>query len=102
MRIHDVDLAQPIIDAQKHGNLVFLAGAGVSMDLPSNYPNFVDLATEIGGAAFPRHKDELVDRYLGRLEQEGLAVHERVQQFLSNPESRPNHLHQAIIRLIWH
>lgn len=99
MRLHDVDLPQPIIDAQKRGNLVLFAGAGVSMVAPSNYPNFVDLATEIGGAAFPRHENELIDRYLGRLEQEGLSVHERVKQRLSNPDSRPNHLHQAIVRL---
>jgi hypothetical protein len=99
MRLHDVDLPQPIIDAQKRGKLVLFAGAGVSMDAPSNYPNFVDLATGIGGAAFLRRKDELIDRYLGRLEQEGLPVHERVKQLLSNPDSLPNHLHQALVRL---
>ena len=99
MRLHDVNLPQPVIDARKRGKLVLFAGAGVSMDAPSNYPDFVDLATQIGGTAFPRHENELIDRYLGRLEQGGLAVHERVKQRLSNPDSRPNHLHQAIVRL---
>jgi hypothetical protein len=99
MRLHDVDLPQPIIDARKQGRLVLFAGAGVSMGPPSNYPNFEDLATEIGGAASPRHANELIDRYLGRLELQGLAVHERVKQLLSNPNSRPNHLHQAIVGL---
>jgi hypothetical protein len=40
MRLHEVDLPQPIIDAQKRGKLVLFAGAGVSLDAPSNYPNF--------------------------------------------------------------
>jgi len=69
------------------------------MDAPSNYPSFLKLAEEIGGAAFPKPDSEPVDRYLGRLEQEGLAVHERVKQRLSLPDSLPNHLHQSIIRL---
>lgn len=54
MRLHDVDLPQPIIDAQKRGKFVLFAGAGVSIDAPSNYPNFVDLATEIGAAQTSR------------------------------------------------
>ena len=36
---------------------------------------------------------------MGRLEQQGRAVHERVKRLLSDPNSRPNHLHQALVRL---
>lgn len=99
MRVHEVDIPQPIIDAQKQGKLVLFAGAGVSMDAPSNYPNFLNLAEEIGGVAFPKPENEPVDRYFGRLEQEGLSVHERVKLRLSLRDSRPNHLHQSIVRL---
>jgi SIR2-like domain len=99
MRIHDVDLPQVVIDAQKRGELVLFAGAGVSMDAPSNYPNFLDLATELGGTAYPKEKDELIDRYLGRLVERGIPVHERVKTRLSDPTSRPNHVHESIIRL---
>jgi hypothetical protein len=99
MRLQDVDIPQPIIDAQRQGKLVLFAGAGVSMDAPSDYPSFLKLAEEIGGAAFPKPDNEPVDRYLGRLEQEGIAVHERVKQRLSLPDSLPNHLHQSIVRL---
>ena len=67
---HDVDLPQAMIDAQKRGELVLFAGAGVSIDAPSNYPNFLDLATE-----------------------------DRVKNRLSDPGSRQNHLDQAIVRL---
>ncbi|MFZ0543343.1 MAG: hypothetical protein WA416_05770 [Candidatus Sulfotelmatobacter sp.] len=57
MRLHDVDLPQAVIDAQKRGELVLFAGAGVSIDPPSNYPNFLDLATELGGIAYTKHPE---------------------------------------------
>jgi hypothetical protein len=99
MRFHDVDLPQMVIDAQKRGELVLFAGAGVSMDAPSSYPNFLDLATELGGPAYPIEDHELIDRYLGRLVEKGIPVHERVKTRLSDPASRPNHLHESIVRL---
>lgn len=99
MRFHDVDLPQVVIDARKRGELVLFAGAGVSMDAPSNYPNFRDLATELGGAAYPIEDHELVDRYLGRLVENRIPVHDRVKGRLSDPLSRPNHLHESIVRL---
>ena len=99
MRLHDVDLPQPVIDAQKRGELVLFAGAGVSIDAPSKYPNFLDLATELGGTAYPIRDHELIDRYVGRLSEHGIAVHDRVKNRLSDPRSRPNHLHEAIVRL---
>jgi hypothetical protein len=99
MRLHDVDLPQEVIDAQKRGELVLFAGAGVSIDAPSNYPNFRDLATELGGITYPIRDHELIDRYLGRLVEHGIAVHDRVKNRLSDPLSRPNHLHEAIVRL---
>ncbi len=99
MLLHDVDFPQSIIDAQKHGQLVIFAGAGVSIDLPANYPDFIQLAADIGGASNPPRPGEPVDRYLGRLHEEKLAVHERVQRRLSLPDSRPNHLHKSLLRL---
>lgn len=99
MRLHDVDLPQAVIDAQKRGELVLFAGAGVSIDAPSNYPNFRDLATELGGTTYPIRDHELIDRYLGRLVEHGIAVHDRVKNRLSDPLSHPNHLHEAIVRL---
>src|SRR5579875_2621419 len=99
MRFNDVDLPQVLIDAQKRGSLVLFAGAGVSMDAPSSYPNFLSLATDLGGAAYPIEEHELIDRYLGRLVENGIPVHERVKPRLSDPASRPNHLHESIVRL---
>jgi hypothetical protein len=99
VRLHDIDLPQAVIDAQKRGELVVFAGAGVSIDEPSNYPNFRDLATELGGTTYPIRDNELIDRYLGRLVEQGIAVHDRVKNRLSDPLSRPNHLHEVIVRL---
>ena len=69
------------------------------MDAPSSYPNFLNLATELGGTASPTEEHELIDRYLGRLVEKGITVHERVKTRLSDPTSRPNHLHETVIRL---
>jgi hypothetical protein len=69
------------------------------MDAPSNYPNFRDLATDLGGTAYPIEDLELIDRYLGRLVENGIPVHDRVKDRLSDPHSRPNHLHESIVRL---
>jgi len=99
MRFHDVDLPQVVIDAQKRGELALFAGAGVSMDAPSSYPNFLDLATELGGTAYAIEEHELIDRYLGRLVEKGIPIHERVKTRLSDPASRSNHVHESIIRL---
>ncbi|HEY1901726.1 MAG TPA: SIR2 family protein [Terracidiphilus sp.] len=99
MRFHDVDLPQVVIDAQKRGEFVLFAGAGVSMDAPSSYPNFRNLATELGGMAYPIADHELIDRYLGRLVENGIPVHDRVKSRLSDPLSHPNHLHESIVRL---
>jgi NAD-dependent SIR2 family protein deacetylase len=99
MRLHDVDLPQVVIDAQRRGEFVLFAGAGVSMDAPSSYPNFRNLATELGGTVYPIEDHELIDRYLGRLVENGIPVHDRVKSRLSDPLSRPNHLHESIIRL---
>lgn len=99
MRFNGVDLPQTVIDAQRRGELVIFAGAGVSMDAPSNYPNFRNLATELGRTTYPIGDHEPIDRYLGRLAEHDIAVHERVKARLSDPNSHPNNLHEAIIRL---
>jgi hypothetical protein len=36
MHFHDVDLPQAVIDAHRRSEIVVFAGAGVSMDAPSN------------------------------------------------------------------
>src|ERR1039458_1896969 len=97
MRIRQVDFPAEILNAQRSGILVVFAGAGVSVDPPSNYPDFPDLANRIGGIVYPRLPGEDIDRCLGRLVGIGVTVHEQVRSILSSPDSHPNALHEALI-----
>src|ERR1039457_1260235 len=97
MRIRELDFPDEILDAQRAGTLVIFAGAGVSMDPPSNYPDFNALASRIGGSIHPRPEGEAIDRYFGQLVGIGATVHEQVRSILSSPDSQPNVLHEALI-----
>ncbi|HZU29923.1 MAG TPA: SIR2 family protein, partial [Candidatus Angelobacter sp.] len=99
MKIRRIDLPSVILEAQRAGRLIIFAGAGVSMDPPSNYPDFVALANQVGGAQHPREPGEDIDRYLGRLSARGVTVHEQVRTILSNPESHPNENHRSVVNL---
>lgn len=71
--------------ARAAGELVIFAGAGVSVPPPSNLPNFVQLAKEIGEPLIPLSKqyEASLDRYLGRAALAGLDVQARARQLLS-------------------
>src|ERR1035438_9445321 len=99
MLIGNMDFPDRLLEAQKDGSLVIFAGAGVSMPPPSNFPNFDVLATQVAGGALRREEHEPVDRFLGRLIQRGVKVHDRVRQILSNPDSAPNSMHLDLLRL---
>jgi len=99
MRIRGIDFPEGLIDAQRDGNLVVFAGAGVSMGQPANYPSSRVLAEMVGGAAYQIGNTEREDQFLGRLEQADVPVRQRMKQFLSNPESRPTPLHHLLIDL---
>src|SRR5579862_3517365 len=99
MRIKLIDFPQDVINAQRSGELVIFAGAGTSIDAPSNYPDFKGLAQQLGGNLYPRQTDEAIDRYLGRLVAAGVTVHADVKEILSSPESKPNAVHKALTGL---
>ena len=61
----EVDLPEPLINAQREKKLVIFAGAGVSMGEPSNLPDFKRLAIEVAKGIFKPEKDEPIDRFLG-------------------------------------
>src|SRR4051812_47836224 len=97
MRIRQVELPSAVLDAQRNARLVIFAGAGVSVDSPSNYPDFDELAARVGGKQRSRQPDEAIDRYLGRLVEAGVTVHQQVRSILTSPESRPNGLHSSLL-----
>lgn len=95
----EVNLPEPLIEAQSNRTLVIFAGAGVSIPPPSNYPNFDELADQVAEGTLERGEYEPVDRFLGRLEKRGVKVRQRVQKILSDPNSRPNQLHRDLLSL---
>jgi len=99
MRINSVDFPDSLFKAQKDGSLVVFAGAGVSIPPPSNFPDFNLLAEQVGAGVLNREKDEPVDRFLGRLKDKGVEVHEKVRRILSDRNSKPNALHLDLLRL---
>jgi len=99
MRIRGVDFPDSLIRAQVENRLVIFAGAGVSIPSPSNYPDFDRLAEQVAGGALSREPNEPTDRFLGRLFDKKIKVHERVRQILSDPASSPNPLHLNTLRL---
>jgi hypothetical protein len=99
MHIRGVDFPESLIRAQREGRLVVFAGAGVSMPSPSNYPNFDKLAGRVAAGVLSREPNEPVDRFLGRLVDQKVKVHERVREILSDPSSSPNSVHLNLLRL---
>jgi hypothetical protein len=101
MRICEIDIPSELLAAQQDGKLIIFAGAGVSMGPPANYPDFRGLVRKIGrGTKVKRESpDEPNERYLGRLDSKGVAVHKLTQQYLTDPKSKPNPLHTALVRL---
>jgi hypothetical protein len=100
MIIKGVDFPEHLIEAQKSGELVIFAGAGVSVDSPSSLPDFNELAKQIAsGTNKQRESNEPIDHFLGRLEAKGVDVHRRAYEILSRNESKPNLIHSTLLSL---
>lgn len=99
MYIGKIDLPDEVLRAQEEGTLVVFAGAGVSKTPPSNYPNFEELSNMIAAGVATREDGEPIDRFLGRLEIQGVNVHRRAYEFLRDPSSKPNTLHYSLLSL---
>ncbi len=100
MKISGIDFPGPLLDALRDGTLVVFAGAGVSMGEPANLPNFRDLVLAVAqgtGEKLGEHETE--DRFLGKLRQKGVNVHERVKEELFRNDPKPTDLHRALLRL---
>lgn len=100
MWFNDIELPDELSRARDQGNLVIFAGAGVSRGPPSSLPLFTGLVERIAeNAATPQESKESPDRFLGRLHHGGTRVHELAQTILLDPQSRPNPLHDLLLRL---
>jgi hypothetical protein len=93
----DVDLPQALITAQREGDLVVFAGAGVSMGGSANLPSFAMLAEQIAAGTLTQRPGEALDAFLGRVEQRGVDVQARARQIIDAPTSTPNPLHHGLV-----
>lgn len=97
-----LDLPDDVIAAQEAGELVIFAGAGISLEHPSNIPLFKDLTDNIG-AAINKTRDPLrddLDVLLGEWkDSHGARVHEAAYEIVSNPKSRPTEVHFNLLKL---
>ena len=70
------------------------------MGEPACLPSFKELAEKIAqGTGEVLQKREPEDRFLGRLHNKGVKVHERAVQELSRNNPKPNDLHRDLLRL---
>ncbi len=100
MLIKGIDFPEKLLRAQMTGDLVIFAGAGVSCPAPSSLPTFRDLAKQVGSnSGVEQMENEPEDRYLGRLGESGVRVHEAVARILTHPQSQPNDLHRLLLKI---
>lgn len=98
----DVELPDEILDAHERGELVFFVGAGASLGKPSNLPLFDGLAKKLARlASHPFSKRGGLDFFIGQLESlpQTFDAHQHAHTLISNPKSRFNPLHGAIVDL---
>ncbi|HEY9289902.1 MAG TPA: SIR2 family protein [Microlunatus sp.] len=102
MWIGDIDVPQPVLDAAEAGTFALFVGAGASRAAPSDLPDFKQLVRNIGALVGRNPTDDEVrhpDVFLGRLRDSGNDVHQLVANAIDLPDSQPNALHHAIVRL---
>ena len=104
MRISDIEFPATLLAALRDRRLVVFAGAGVSMGKPASLPRFRSLAVSVAqGTGHAPLEHEPDDVFLGRLQHQGVEVHERAERALrknshgDTPE--PTALHRDLLRL---
>ncbi len=100
MLLKGVEIPTALLRAPERRQLVVFAGAGVSKPAPSNYPDFKELALELGqGTGVAWDNVEPLDGYLGRLNSAQVAVHSLTAERLTDPASRPSAIHHTLVQL---
>jgi hypothetical protein len=100
MRFGSVNIPRTLVDARKQGRLAVFAGAGVSIDPPSNLPSFNGLVDEVADGVGHQKQGERFDQFLGRLHQNGngVQVHDIVHRIVDK-EGGPTNTHLEIAKL---
>lgn len=98
----DVELPDEVVEAHVNGELVLFVGAGASLGKPSNLPLYEGLAKKLGKlAAYPFSRKRGLDYYIGSLESlpSGFDAHQHALDIISNPKSKHNPTHSAVVSL---
>ena len=95
---------EPVRTALRHRSLVVFAGAGVSMGKPASLPDFSTLADSMAAdTGVERRTLETDDAFLGRLQHQGVQVHEIAARNLRTNRCgetpAPTDLHRDLLRL---
>lgn len=99
MKIAGVEFPEPLLRSFQDERLVVFAGAGVSMGRPGNLPSFRQLAERmVDGTGESIGDRESEDRFLGRLEDRGVAVHRIAAEILRRNDPKPAELHGNLVR----
>lgn len=114
MHFAGIDIPNELVSAALNGNLVILAGAGVSRQPPAYFPLFDELVDQIGkradpaGSVSPRGKrdkgdgtveyTEAPEHYLSRLSDSDKRVHLACSEILGK-ENVTTELHKNLLRL---
>ena len=100
MKIANIDFPELLLNILRDGKLVVFAGAGVSMGKPACLPSFEDLANRIAkGTGKILQDGEPIDRFLGRLQRDGVKVHDLAKEVLDPPGLKATELHKNLLRL---
>ena len=100
MLIKGINFPDELMAAHDSGDLAVFAGAGVSCGKPSDLPSFESLAGMIGeSSGLNRENNEPPDRYLGRLADAGVCVHQRAAQALVGAHTEPRDLHYLLLQV---
>ena len=92
MHIEGIDFPEEILKAINDDRLVVFAGAGVSVNEPTELPDFKKLAIEVGQLCGKDYKEENeeIDEFLRNLARDGVKVEQHVVELLEGKKSRPN------------
>ncbi|MFM1581110.1 SIR2 family protein [Helcococcus bovis] len=104
MNLHGIEIPNKIIDALRDDKLVIFAGAGVSVDAPTNLPSFNNLVAFFSKGRFKNfitYDDSFNqnDQYLGKIENENALVHTSVADMFSRDDLQFNNWHKALVDL---
>ena len=100
MELGHINFPNILIKAIREKKLVIFAGAGVSMGEPAMLPSFSELSDLVSaGTGKSKREKELDDKFMGRLHDSGIEVHQIAAKHLSRPAGVFNAIQNDLLRV---